>query len=298
MSYHDSVLLKNSVDFLEVKEGGIYVDVTYGGGGHSREILSRAKNCSLYAFDQDEDALANQLSDDRLVLIHSNFSQLEQKLSLYRAIPVDGLLADLGVSGHQFDQGSRGFSIRMDEPLDMRMGKKIPISARDFLNDAQEEVIAGVLRENSDLNRVRTLANAIKYHAGQGRMNTTGDLVSAVKKFAEKGKENKLLSQVFQAIRMEVNQETAVLKELLSQSARILRPGGRLVVISYHSIEDRLVKNFMKSGNFEGEIRTNLFGVPQVPFDVLTRKPLVPSEQEISENNRARSAKLRVAVKK
>jgi 16S rRNA (cytosine1402-N4)-methyltransferase len=297
MSYHDTVLLKESIDLLEVKEEGVYVDVTYGGGGHSKELLSRVKNCCLYAFDQDEDALTNDVDDDRLTLIHDNFSSLEKCLTLYQGIPADGLLADLGVSGHQFDEGSRGFSIRMDEPLDMRMGKSIKTNAKDLLHRSAKEDIMKFLRENSDLRRVGVIADAIKYHQGEGRMNTTGDLVQAVKKFAERGKENKLLAQVFQAIRIEVNDEINVLKELLIQSVNVLKPGGKLVVISYHSIEDRLVKNFMRSGNFEGEVETDLFGVPNSPLKVITRKPIVPSSEELQRNNRSRSAKLRVAEK-
>ena len=297
MNYHDSVLLKQSVDLLNVKEGGVYVDVTFGGGGHSREILSRVKNCSLFAFDQDEDALKNKLDDPRFTLIHSNFSNLNQSLTLYRAIPVDGILADLGVSGHQFDEGSRGFSIRMDEPLDMRMGKSVKKTAKMLLEESSEEELVQMFRDNSDLGKIHLLANAIKYQGGEGRMNTTGDLVNAVKKFAERGKENKLLAQVFQAVRMAVNQEIAVLKQLLIQCNEVLKPGGKLVVIAYHSIEDKLVKNFMRSGNFEGEVSTNLFGVPQVPMLMLTKKPIVPSEEEIELNNRSRSAKLRVAEK-
>ncbi|MFT6746198.1 MAG: 16S rRNA (cytosine1402-N4)-methyltransferase [Glaciecola sp.] len=297
MSYHDTVLLKESIDLLEVQEGGVYVDVTYGGGGHSKELLSRVKNCSLFAFDQDEDALANDVNDDRLTLIHDNFSSLEKSLTLYQGIPADGLLADLGVSGHQFDEGSRGFSIRMDEPLDMRMGKSIKQNAKDLLHRSEKQEIMKFLRENSDLRRVGVIADAIKYQQGEGRMNTTGDLVQAVKKFAERGKENKLLAQVFQAIRIEVNNEINVLKELLIQSVKVLKPGGKLVVISYHSIEDRLVKNFMRSGNFEGEVETDLFGVPNSPLKVITRKPIVPSDAELQRNNRSRSAKLRVAEK-
>jgi len=297
MSYHDTVLLEESIDLLGVKEGGVYVDVTYGGGGHSKELLSRVKDCSLFAFDQDEDALENDVSDDRLTLIHGNFSSLEKSLTLYQGVPVDGLLADLGVSGHQFDEGSRGFSIRMDEPLDMRMGKSIKRNAKDLLHHSEKEEIMKFLRENSDLRRVGVIADAIKYHQGEGRMNTTGDLVQAVKKFAERGKENKLLAQVFQAIRIEVNDEINVLKELLIQSTKVLKPGGKLVVISYHSIEDRLVKNFMRSGNFKGDVETDLFGVPNSPLKVITRKPIVPSSEELERNNRSRSAKLRVAEK-
>lgn len=297
MSYHDTVLLKESVDWLDVKEGGVYVDVTYGGGGHSKELLSRVSNCSLYAFDQDEDALQNEVNDDRLTLIHDNFSNLEKSLTLYQGIPADSLLADLGVSGHQFDEGSRGFSIRMDEPLDMRMGKSIKENAKDLLGRSEKSEIMKFLRENSDLKRVGVIADAIKYHQGEGRMNTTGDLVKAVKKFAERGKENKLLAQVFQAIRIQVNDEINVLKQLLVQSAKVLKPGGKLVVISYHSIEDRLVKNFMRSGNFKGEVETDLFGVPKSPLKVITRKPVIPTQDELEANNRSRSAKLRVAEK-
>lgn len=297
MSYHDTVLLKDSVDYMEVSEGGVYVDVTYGGGGHSKELLSRVSDCSLFAFDQDEDALKNELADDRLTLIHANFSEMEKSLRMYQAVPVDAVLADLGVSGHQFDEGSRGFSIRMDEVLDMRMGKKIKESAKQLLERLEKEEIIAFLKRNSDLKRVGVVADAIKYQQSQGRMNTTGDLVNAVKKFAERGKENRFLAQVFQAVRIEVNDELTVLKEMLKQAVSVLKPGGRLVVIAYHSIEDRLVKNFMKTGSFEGVIETDLFGVSKSPLKMTTRKPLVPGDDEIENNNRARSAKLRVAVK-
>ena len=298
VSYHDTVLLKESIDHLGVEENGVYVDVTYGGGGHSKELLSRVANCSVFAFDQDEDALKNDVKDDRLVLIHSNFSELEMNLKMYQGVPADAILADLGVSGHQFDEGSRGFSIRMDEELDMRMSKQIAVSAKELLEKSEKEEVIQFLRENSDLRRVGVIADAIKYHQGQGRMNTTGDLVNAVKKFSQRGKENSFLAQVFQAVRMKVNDEINVLKDMLQQSLNVLKPGGKLVVISYHSLEDRLVKNFMKTGNFDGEIKTDLFGVSQAPMKMETRKPIVPSEEELGRNNRSRSAKLRVAVKK
>ena len=298
MSYHDTVLLEDSIDWIGLEEGGVYVDVTYGGGGHSRLLLSKVRDCSLFAFDQDEDALKNRLEDDRLVLIHDNFSALEKHLKLYQAVPVDGILADLGVSGHQFDEGARGFSIRMDEPLDMRMGKRITEDAKALLNRVEKEELIQILKKNSDLKRIGVIADSIKYRQGLGEMETTGDLVSAVKKFAERGKENKLLSQVFQAIRMEVNQEREVLQALLEQSARVLKQGGRLVVIAYHSIEDRMVKNYMKTGNVDGKQETDLFGVSNAPLEMITRKPIIPADEEISRNNRARSAKLRVAVKR
>lgn len=298
MSYHDTVLLKESVDFMEVQEGGVYVDATFGGGGHSKELLKRVQECSLFAFDQDEDALKNTLDDDRFTLVHANFAELEKSLRMYQAVPVDAVLADLGVSGHQFDEGSRGFSIRMDEALDMRMGKKVGPTAKVLLEKSEKEEIIQFLKTNSDLKRVGVIADAIKYHQGEGRMNTTGDLVNAVKKFAQRGKENSFLAQVFQAIRIEVNDELTVLKQLLEQAEKVLKPGGKLVVISYHSIEDRLVKNFMKAGNFDGNAETDLFGVSQAPLKMLTKKPLVPNEAEVERNNRARSAKLRVAEKK
>lgn len=298
MSYHDTVLLKESVDFMEVQEGGVYVDATFGGGGHSKELLKRVQECSLFAFDQDEDALKNALDDDRFTLVHANFAELEKSLRMYQAVPVDAVLADLGVSGHQFDEGSRGFSIRMDEALDMRMGKKVGPTAKVLLEKSEKEEIIQFLKTNSDLKRVGVIADAIKYHQGEGRMNTTGDLVNAVKKFAQRGKENSFLAQVFQAIRIEVNDELTVLKQLLEQAEKVLKPGGKLVVISYHSIEDRLVKNFMKAGSFDGNAETDLFGVSQAPLKMLTRKPLVPDEAEVERNNRARSAKLRVAEKK
>lgn len=297
MQYHQSVLLKESVDALEVSEGGVYVDVTFGGGGHSREILSRAEDCSLYAFDQDEDALKNELDDDRLTLIHSNFSDLENSLKLYRENQVDGILADLGVSSHQFDAEERGFSIRFDGPLDMRMGKGIQKTAADIITEYTWEELAEMLRSYSDLKGAGRIARRIKDVNDAEPIKTTGDLVDVVKKLAPPNKHNKFLAQVFQALRIEVNNEMEVLKSMLEQTAKVLKPGGKLVVISYHSIEDRLVKNFMKAGKFSGEEEKDFFGNSLSPFKVITRKPIVPTEEEIEENNRARSAKLRIAEK-
>ncbi len=297
MQYHQSVLLKESVDALEVSEGGVYVDVTFGGGGHSKEILSRAEDCSLYAFDQDEDALENELDDDRLTLIHSNFSDLENSLKLYRENQVDGILADLGVSSHQFDAEERGFSIRFDGPLDMRMGKGIQKTAADIITEYTWEELAEMLRSYSDLKGAGRIARRIKDVNDAEPIKTTGALVDVVKKLAPPNKHNKFLAQVFQALRIEVNNEMEVLKSMLEQTAKVLKPGGKLVVISYHSIEDRLVKNFMKAGKFSGEEEKDFFGNSLSPFKVITRKPIVPTDKEIKENNRARSAKLRIAEK-
>jgi 16S rRNA (cytosine1402-N4)-methyltransferase len=298
MQYHESVLLKESVDALNVVEEGVYVDVTFGGGGHSCEILQRAKNCSLYAFDQDEDALKNELQDDRLTLIHSNFSELENSLKLYRINEVDGLLADLGVSSHQFDAEKRGFSIRFDGPLDMRMGKGIQKTAAEIISEYTWEQLAEMLRSYSDLKGAGRIARRIKAMNEEEGIKTTGALVGILKKMAPPNKHNKFLAQVFQALRIEVNNEMQVLKDMLEQTIKVLKPGGRLVVIAYHSIEDRLVKNFMRSGNFSGEEEKDFYGNSLSPFKAITKKPLVPSEEEILINNRARSAKLRVAEKK
>lgn len=297
MQYHKSVLLKESVDALEVSQDGVYVDVTFGGGGHSREILTRAEDCSLYAFDQDEDALENELDDDRLTLIHSNFSDLENSLKLYRVNEVDGILADLGVSSHQFDAEERGFSIRFDGPLDMRMGKGIQKTAADIITEYTWEELAEMLRSYSDLKGAGRIARRIKDVNDAEPLKTTGALVEVIKKLAPPNKHNKFLAQVFQALRIEVNNEMEVLKAMLEQTAKMLKPGGKLVVISYHSIEDRLVKNFMRAGKFSGEEEKDFFGNSLSPFKVITRKPIVPTEEEIEINNRARSAKLRIAEK-
>ncbi len=298
MTYHKSVFLHQSIDLLDLQEGGIYVDVTYGGGGHSKEILNRLQNCSLIAFDQDEDALKNKIPDDRLLLVHSNFSEMEKYLTLYQMLPVDGILADLGVSSHQFDDEKRGFSIRANEKLDMRMGKKVKKNAYEVLNTYSKEELVRVIKNHSDLITPARIANAIIKKVEEKQMNTTGDLMDATRYIAEKGKEHKFFAQLFQAIRMEVNDELDVLKAFLEQSAKVLKPGGKLVVIAYHSIEDRLIKNFMKTGSFDGEAEKDLFGVSKHNLKMLTKKPLVPDEDELEENNRSRSAKMRVAVKK
>ena len=297
MQYHTSVLLKESVDALDVSDQGVYVDVTFGGGGHSKEILSRSQRCSLFSFDQDEDALENELEDDRFTLIHSNFSDLENSLKLYRVHEVDGILADLGVSSHQFDAEERGFSIRFDGPLDMRMGKGVEKTAADIISGYSWEEIAAVIRSYSDLKGAGRIARRIKDIHSSTPIKRTGELVEVIRKLAPPNKHNKFLAQVFQALRIEVNNEMQVLKDMLSQTLNVLKPGGVLVVISYHSIEDRLVKNFMRSGDFSGEEKKDFFGNSLSPFRVVTRKPIVPNEVEIEGNNRARSAKLRIAKK-
>jgi 16S rRNA (cytosine1402-N4)-methyltransferase len=297
MQYHTSVLLKESVDALDVSDNGVYVDVTFGGGGHSEEILRRANRCSLFSFDQDEDALENELEDNRLTLIHANFSDLENSLKLYRVHQVDGILADLGVSSHQFDAEERGFSIRFDGPLDMRMGRSIEKTAADIISEYSWEQIATMLRSYSDLKGAGRIARRIKDVHSSSPMKRTGELVDVIRKLAPPNKHNKFLAQVFQALRIEVNNEMQVLKDMLTQTINVLKPGGVLVVISYHSIEDRLVKNFMRSGDFSGEDKKDFFGNSLSPFKVITRKPIVPNEDEIDVNNRARSAKLRIAKK-
>jgi 16S rRNA (cytosine1402-N4)-methyltransferase len=297
MQYHNSVLLKESIDALEVLNGKVYVDVTFGGGGHSREILKRAPSCSLYSFDQDEDALVNELEGDQFTLIHANFSDLEDSLKLYRIQKVDGVLADLGVSSHQFDAEERGFSIRFDGPLDMRMSKGLSKTAADIITDYSWEELALVLRSYSDLKGAGRIARRIKDANTSQSIKSTGELVGVVRKFAPPNKHNKFLAQVFQALRIEVNNEMQVLRSLLSQTVNVLKPGGNLVVISYHSLEDRLVKNFMRSGDFSGEEKKDFFGNSLSPFKVITRRPIVPTDDEIAENNRARSAKLRIAKK-
>jgi 16S rRNA (cytosine1402-N4)-methyltransferase len=297
MTYHSSVLLKPSVDALSIKEGGVYIDATFGGGGHSKEILSRMGEGELYGFDQDEDALKNALDDERFVLIHSNFAEMEKELKLFQVDEVDGVLADLGVSSHQFDDEKRGFSIRFDEKLDMRMGKKINKSAHDVLNSYDADALFEVFRNYSDLPRPARIGRAIERAAQEGKMNTTGDLMKALESFPEHNKHHKFFAQVFQAVRMEVNSEVEVLRSFLEQASKLLKPGGKLVVISYHSIEDRLVKQFMKTGNFEGVVETDLFGRSNAPLKMISRKPIIPSEEEIKVNNRARSAKMRIAAK-
>ena len=293
--YHNPVLLKESVDGLAIKEDGIYVDVTFGGGGHSKEILKRlGPKGKLFAFDQDEDALANKLNDGRFTLINENFRYIRQFLKFYGIRKVDGILADFGVSSHQFDKAERGFSTRFDADLDMRMSQSSPISAYEVVNSYGYDDLRRVLFQYGDLRNANAMANAIIDSREVAPIKTSAQLKDALRRFLPKHKENKILAQIYQAIRIEVNQEIEVIKEFLEQVPKLLNPGGRLSVISYHSLEDRLVKRFIRSGMFEGEPEKDFYGNINVPLKKVGGL-IVPSKEEIANNNRARSAKLRIA---
>lgn len=295
MSYHSPVLLHPSIDGLNIRSNGVYVDVTFGGGGHSREILSRlGPNGKLFAFDQDEDALANVIDDKRFVLIPENFRFIKRFLKFHSVAKVDGILADLGVSSHQFDDASRGFSTRFEEVLDMRMSKKNKLSAGTILNEYDENELRFLLQTYGELKSAAGMAFAIVHFRKTQPIQHTGHLKEALARFLPNNKTHKILAQVYQAFRIEVNQELQVLQEFLQQTLDLLPKGGRLSVISYHSLEDRLVKRFMRNGLFEGEPQRDMFGNFEVPFRSI-EKLLVPNDDEITENNRARSAKLRIA---
>lgn len=296
--YHNPVLLQQSVDQMVTNPSGIYVDVTFGGGGHSRYILEKLNaDGRLIAFDQDPDSAQNTPQDERFQFVPFNFCYLKKFLQYYQAYPVDGILADLGVSSYQFDTPDRGFSHRLEGTLDMRMNSTKGITAYQIINEYPVERLIGIFYQYGELSEARQLANQIDRHR-EKKIETTTELVEIVTPLLPRGKENKVLSQIFQALRIEVNNEIGVLKDFLNQTADALKPGGRLSVISYHSLEDRLVKNYMKSGNFEGNIEKDFFGNPLCPFNLITKKPQTPNAQEIEENSRARSAKLRVAEKK
>jgi 16S rRNA (cytosine1402-N4)-methyltransferase len=298
MEYHNPVLLKETVDGLNIKPDGIYVDVTFGGGGHSKEILRRlGPNGKLFGFDQDEDAQANALPDERFVLIPENFRYIKRFLRFHGVKSVDGILADLGVSSHQFDVPERGFSTRFDAGLDMRMSKKNELDAYKVVNEYDEAQLKRVFLDYGELKAAPAIARTIVEAREKKTINTTDELKIVLSKYLPEQFKNKILAQIYQAIRIEVNQEMDVLKEFLEQSLEILKPEGRLSVISYHSLEDRLVKRFIKNGMFEGEPERDFFGNFSVPFKSI-EKLIVPSDKEIKENNRARSAKLRVAEKK
>jgi 16S rRNA (cytosine1402-N4)-methyltransferase len=298
MSYHNPVLLKESVDALNIKEDGVYVDVTFGGGGHSKEILKRlGEKGRLFAFDQDKDAVDNKIDDDRFTLIEENFRYISRFLKFYGVRKVDGVLADLGVSSHQFDEAERGFSIRFDGELDMRMNQKAKVSAKEVINDYDEKELADILFLYGELRNSRAIARTIAEEREKERIETSFQLKQVLSKYLPKAREHKILAQIFQAIRIEVNEELEVLKEFLNQIPGLLNPDGRLSVISYHSLEDRLVKRFIRTGLFSGEPEKDLFGNIQVPM-MKVGKLIVPTPQEINVNNRARSAKLRVATLK
>ena len=298
MEYHNPVLLKETVDGLNIKPDGIYVDVTFGGGGHSKEILSRlGPNGKLFGFDQDEDAWENALPDERFVLIQENFRYIKRFLRFNDVKSVDGILADLGVSSHQFDVPERGFSTRFDADLDMRMSKKNDLNAHKIINEYDEANLKRVFLDYGELKNAPAIARVIIEAREEQKINTTDELKTVLSRFLPDQFKNRILAQMYQAIRIEVNHEMDVLKEFLEQSLEILKPEGRLSVISYHSLEDRLVKRFMKNGMFEGEPERDFFGNFSVPFK-LVGKLIVPSDEEIKINNRARSAKLRIAEKK
>lgn len=295
--YHNPVLLKESVDGLIINPDGVYVDCTFGGGGHSREILSRlSAEGRLFSFDQDLDALNNAIEDPRFTLVNQNFRFLENSLLMYGISQVDGILADLGVSSHQFDEADRGFSIRTNGPLDMRMNTLQALDAKRVVNEYEESQLADVLYWYGELREARKLAREIVAAREKKEIITTDDLKS-VFSYIPQHKSNKFFAQIFQAIRIEVNQELEVLKEMLEQSYRMLKLGGRLSVISYHSLEDRLVKRFLKNGMFEGEPERDIYGNYQKYFELLKSKAIVPTDEEIQVNSRARSAKLRIGTK-
>lgn len=296
VDYHKPVMLSESVDGLGIKPDGVYIDVTFGGGGHSKSILSKlGPDGRLFAFDRDPDAAANAIDDDRFVLIAQDFKFLKNYLRFYRVSEVDGILADLGVSSHQFDKGERGFSIRFDGPLDMRMDQKSPLTAARIINEYEEETLSNLLFQYGELRNSRKIAQLIAKSRDEKAISTIADLKKVLLPLTPWGKENRFLAQVFQALRIEVNGELDSLKGLLEQSAELLKPDGRLSVITYHSLEDRLVKNFMQKGKFSGEVEKDFFGNKLTPLEQINRKPIVSTEEELKDNNRARSAKLRIA---
>ena len=295
MIYHDPVLLQESVEGLNIKEDGIYVDVTFGGGGHSREILSRlGPNGKLFAFDQDKDALLNIIDDSRFVLINENFRFVKRFLRFHGVRHVDGILADFGVSSHQFDEPERGFSTRFDAVLDMRMNQQDSLSALEVVNEYDEHKLKQVFYDYGELRQAPVLARSIVSARKQKPISTSDELKDVLRPHLHPRRENKILAQIYQAIRIEVNQEIDALREFLLQTPSLLKPGGRLSMISYHSLEDRLVKRFVRSGMFEGEPEKDMYGNVEVPFKRIG-KLIIPSEEEIARNSRARSAKLRIA---
>jgi len=297
MEYHRPVLLSESVEGLNIKPDGIYIDVTFGGGGHSREILKKlGENGKLIAFDQDADALQNSIDDPRFILVNGNFRHIKRFLRFHGYTQVDGILGDFGVSSHQFDIAERGFSTRFESELDMRMDQRSDFSAFDLINSYSEADLKEILYKYGELRSAPGMARLITEERQKNPITSSQQLKMVLGRFLPKHKENKILAQVYQAIRIEVNQELEALKELLIQSNELLRSGGRLSMISYHSLEDRLVKRFMRNGLFEGEPEKDVFGKFEVPFKPVG-KFIVPSEEEIKQNNRARSAKLRIAEK-
>jgi 16S rRNA (cytosine1402-N4)-methyltransferase len=295
--YHLPVMLKESIGGLNIQPDGIYADVTFGGGGHSRAILEQLKNGRLIAFDQDQDAENNKIDDARFIFVNHNFRYLKNFLKYYNAIPLDGLIADLGVSSHQFDESERGFSMRFSEKLDMRMNRNQKITAADVLNDYPFEQLKAIFRNYGELENAAAISRAIEKKRSEKKIQRFDQLSEAIGFLSPRGKENRFYAKVLQAIRIEINKETEVLKEMLLQAAEALKPGGRLVVISYHSLEDRIAKNFIKTGNFDGRQEKDFFGNNQLIFQSVNKKPITPSQDELAKNSRSRSAKLRIATK-
>jgi 16S rRNA (cytosine1402-N4)-methyltransferase len=296
--YHIPVLLKVSVDGLNISPDGIYVDVTYGGGGHSAEILKKIGSGKLFAFDQDEDAANNLPDDNRFQFIQGNFRYLKNYLNYYKAEQIDGLLADLGVSSHHFNVPERGFTYRANTDLDMRMNRNSKLTAEVVINEYDSDKLSGIFREYGELFQTRRIAAAIIQSRLKKRIVTTDQLITSIEHFIPRQAENQFLSKVFQAIRIEVNQELECLEEMLVSATGMLKPGGRLVVISYHSLEDRLVKNFMRWGNAREQPAKDLYGNSHEPYRTVTKKPVVANDEELKQNPRARSARLRIAEKK
>ncbi len=297
MKYHVPALLNECIDGLNIRPDGNYVDVTFGGGGHSIEILKHINKGRLIAFDQDGSAEQNRPVDDRFLFLNQNFRFLKNNLRYAGLEVIDGLIADLGVSFHQFDIPERGFSFRHDSYLDMRMNQVAGVTAADLLNGIKEADIAHILREYGELTNSKKIAGAIVKWRKNSPFTTTGTLIDAIRKFTPRKNENKFYARVFQALRIEVNREMEFLKEMLLQGLDILKPGGRMVIITYHSLEDRIVKNFFRTGNFEGVVNKDFYGHSQVPLKLINRKVIVPTEDEIKRNSRSRSAKLRIAEK-
>ena len=298
-TYHIPVLMKDSVDGLNIGSAGIYVDVTFGGGGHSREILSRLDaDGHLYSFDQDADAEKNIINDNRLTFVRSNFRYLKNWMRYYGVDHIDGLLADLGVSSHHFDDESRGFSFRFDAPLDMRMNKRDGTTAADVVNTYDEERLADIFYLYGELKNSRKIAAALVKARAAHKIETTQDFIGAVESLFRREREKKDMAKLFQALRIEVNNEMTALKEMLRSATELLRPGGRLSVITYHSLEDRIVKNVMKTGNPEGKMKQDFFGRIETPFTIINNKVITPDDEELATNPRSRSAKLRIAEKK
>ncbi len=295
--YHNPVLLHECLEGLVIQSNGYYVDVTYGGGGHSKEILKLLKDGKLMAFDQDADSISNKIDDSKLIFIGDNFRSLKKHLQLFQMLPVDGILADLGVSSHQIDTAERGFSTRFDAKIDMRMDQSIGTTALDILNSYSEDELFWVFKTYGELKNSKQISRLIVAARTEQPLSTTLEFKKTIEKCLPRGKEQKFLAQLYQALRIEVNDELGALKSMLEQAAEVLKPGGRLVVMSYHSLEDRLVKNFIKTGNFEGKLEKDFYGNPITLFKQISRKPITASAEELSKNPRSRSAKLRIAEK-